>query len=93
MASELKVDKFTGITTAGEITIPTIQGRTLEYIPFVVINTTSLGCDYEDSPLLDLVNMNINHYKGIQILHLPLSLKIQRLKFRSSGIIISGQGS
>jgi len=50
-------------TTAGEITIPTIQGRTLEYIPFVVINTTSLGCDYEDSPLLDLVNMNINHYK------------------------------
>lgn len=50
-------------TYAGEITIPTIQGRTLEYIPFVVINTTSLGCDYEDSPLLDLVNMNINHYK------------------------------
>ena len=50
-------------TNAGEITIPTIQGRTLDYIPFVVINTTSLGCDYEDSPLLDLVNMNINHYK------------------------------
>ena len=47
----------------GEITIPTIQGRTLDYIPFVIINTTSLGCDYEDSPLLDLVNMNINHYK------------------------------
>ena len=50
-------------TIAGEITTPTIQGRTLDYIPFVIINTTSLGCDYEDSPLLDLVNMNINHYK------------------------------
>ena len=49
--------------TAGPIITPTINGRPLEYIPFVIVNTTSLGCDYEDSPLLDLVNLNINHYK------------------------------
>jgi hypothetical protein len=49
--------------TAGPIVTPTINGRPLEYIPFVIINTTSVGCDYEDSPLLDLVNLNINHYK------------------------------
>ena len=49
--------------TAGPIVTPTINGRPLEYIPFVIINTTSIGCEYEDSPLLDLVNLNINHYK------------------------------
>lgn len=49
--------------TAGPIVTPTINGRPLEYIPFVVVNTTSLGCEYEDSPLLDLTNLNINHYK------------------------------
>lgn len=49
--------------TAGPIMTPTIQGRLMDYIPFVIVNTTSLGCDYEDSPLLDLVNLNINHYK------------------------------
>lgn len=47
----------------GPIITPTVQGRPLEYIPFVIVNTSSLGCDYEDSPLLDLANLNINHYK------------------------------
>ena len=48
---------------ASEIITPTINGRPLEYIPFVIVNTTSLGCEYEDSPLLDLVNLNLNHYQ------------------------------
>lgn len=52
-----------GRETAGPVMTPMINGRPLDYIPFVIINTTSLGCDYEDSPLLDLVNLNINHYK------------------------------
>ena len=42
---------------------PTIQGMTIPYVPFVIINTTRVGCNPEDAIVNDLVNTNLHHYR------------------------------
>ncbi|MHC4302604.1 MAG: DUF4055 domain-containing protein, partial [Planctomycetota bacterium] len=38
-------------------------GRVLREIPAEVINATDLGVELEEPPMLDLVNVNLSHYK------------------------------
>jgi len=43
--------------------MPTISGSTLDYIPFICINQNLIGMDVEKPPLLDLVDINIHHWR------------------------------
>ena len=46
----------------GQIT-PIMNGRPLPYIPFQIINANSLEYEVEKSPLVDLANLNLSHYR------------------------------
>jgi hypothetical protein len=43
--------------------VPLRRGAPLNFIPFVIINPISLGVGVEKPPLLDLVNVNLSHYR------------------------------
>ena len=43
---------------------PTVKGRPLEFIPFVFFNVKNLYPQPEEPPLLDLVNVNLSHYRN-----------------------------
>ena len=43
--------------------IPTVAGQTLDYIPFICINANTVGLDTDRPPLLDLVDVNIHHWR------------------------------
>ena len=47
----------------GEIFQPRMNGKTLSYIPFVSINPASLDITPEKSPLYDLADVNLTHFK------------------------------
>lgn len=46
------------------ITTPTIRGTRLEYIPFVFFGPTDLSVSPEKPPILDIVNVNLSHYRS-----------------------------
>lgn len=39
-------------------------GKKLDYIPFVMISPIGVGVDVEDSPIKDLVSVNLAHYRN-----------------------------
>ena len=43
--------------------VPTVAGAPLEYIPFVCINSNTVGMEIEKPPLLDLVDVNLHHWR------------------------------
>lgn len=43
---------------------PSIGGKTLNYIPFVFVNPYDMRPDITKAPFLDLVNMNLSHYRN-----------------------------
>jgi Domain of unknown function (DUF4055) len=43
---------------------PTRLGRPLDFIPFVFMNTTSIEPEVEEPALLDLVDVNLSHYRS-----------------------------
>lgn len=48
----------------GEPTTPTRRGEVLRYIPFVFLNPEGLTSDVSKPPMLDLVDMNLSHYRS-----------------------------
>lgn len=44
-------------------TFPLMNNKNLDYIPFLVCNTNGLGMDVQKPPLLDLVDVNLSHYR------------------------------
>lgn len=48
----------------GDVTVPQRLGQPLNYIPFVFVNPTSITPDTEDPPLIDLVDVNLAHYRN-----------------------------
>jgi len=47
-----------------ETSTPTIAGgKSLEFIPFIFVNQTSITPDVQKGPLLDLVNVNLSHFR------------------------------
>jgi len=47
----------------GEDIVPTVNGGPLLYIPAVVISPYNLKADVEKPPFLDLVNVNLSHWR------------------------------
>lgn len=44
-------------------TIPVMNGKPLTYIPFQIINSNSLEYEVSKPPLIDLVDLNLSHYR------------------------------
>jgi len=44
--------------------VPVMNGRALDYIPFVAIGPEAVSLDVQDPPLLDLVDVNLSHYRS-----------------------------
>lgn len=60
-ASTPAEDEFEQI---GDDIIPTMKGgKSLDKIPFQFINPNSISDEVEKSPILDLVNVNLSHYR------------------------------
>ena len=61
-------DKKTGDVSTwimyGEPIVPVINGKPLKKIPFVFINPYDLRPEVEKPPMLDLVDVNIGHYRN-----------------------------
>lgn len=53
-----------GTHVRGPASIPFVQGRALDYIPFYFINPYDMRPEIEKPPFLDLANMNIGHYRN-----------------------------
>ena len=47
-----------------EIIVPTNRGKTFNYIPFVILGQDSNAFDIDRSPLQDIADMNIAHYRS-----------------------------
>lgn len=47
-----------------ETVVPTVNGKPLKRIPFFFVNPYDLRPDIEKPPMLDLVNMNVSHYRN-----------------------------
>lgn len=45
--------------------VPTWRGQPLTRLPFIFMAPTHLAADVEKSPLLDLVNVNLSHYRSL----------------------------
>lgn len=56
------VDPTTGVARAAKVT-PMRRGQALDFIPFVFLGPTSTSPDIEKPPLLDLVDVNLSHYR------------------------------
>lgn len=41
---------------------PTMQGKPLDFIPFIVVGVDCVGMDVDAPPLIDLVSTNFHHY-------------------------------
>jgi hypothetical protein len=50
------------VQIGGDI-IPLMNNKPLDYIPFVFIGADSISDIVEDPPLIDLVNVNLSHYR------------------------------
>lgn len=48
----------------GELVTPQVAGKSLDYIPFFFVNAYDLRPEINKPPFLDLVNMNISHYRN-----------------------------
>jgi hypothetical protein len=46
-----------------EVTQPLVYGVPMKRIPFRFFNSTTNGCDVEKPPILDILTLNISHYK------------------------------
>lgn len=53
-------DKF----IISNVIVPTIRGRRLDYIPFVFFGPTDLSVVPEKPPIIDIVNVNLSHYRN-----------------------------
>ncbi|MCP4251057.1 MAG: DUF4055 domain-containing protein [bacterium] len=53
-----------GYVRVGAPIVPLIQGAPLNRIPFIFINSTDEKPETSKPPMLDLVNMNIGHYRN-----------------------------
>lgn len=48
----------------GEDILPTVNGKRLSYIPFIFVGPTDLQPDVTRSPILDLVDVNLSHFRS-----------------------------
>ena len=52
------------VQSPDEVIIPTNRGKTFNYIPFVILGQDSNSFDIERSPMQDIADMNISHYRS-----------------------------
>ena len=58
-----RIDKEGKDEQVGEDVYPLVNGKFLDYIPFLFIGVDCVGPKVEEPPLMDLVEMNLHHYQ------------------------------
>jgi len=58
-----KVNDHSDKWAAGEPVIPTRRGEPLSFIPFMFVGPTSVTSEVQKPPLIDLVDVNLSHYR------------------------------
>lgn len=79
-----KVDDKGNEVQIGSDLFPLMNGKPLPYIPFQFIGTDDLTPDIDDPPLIDLVDMNVHHYR-------TSAIKANALPFAVPTMFIAGQ--
>ena len=74
-----------GWTLIGE-TIPMIKGKPLSYIPFVFANSYDLTTEPNKPPMLDLIDLNLAHYRGSADYEHALFLTAQPTPYIAAGV-------
>lgn len=64
IAAGAKKGKDSAAWILSETTVPTVNGKPLKRIPFVFINPYDLRPEVEKPPMLDLVDVNVSHYRN-----------------------------
>lgn len=57
-----KIIKDQDVQIGGDI-YPQMNGKTLDYIPFIFVGVEELTSDLDLPPLIDLVDLNLSHYR------------------------------
>jgi Domain of unknown function (DUF4055) len=57
------VQVFNEKKEAGPVITPTVAGQMLRYIPFYLINPLGVSMDVHKPPVIDIVDLNISHYR------------------------------
>lgn len=63
MKAEKSKTKFVEFEQEGETVYPTMNGKTLGYIPMVILGVDDVSSEVDDPPLIDLVDLNLSHYR------------------------------
>lgn len=78
-----KVDDKGNEIQIGDDLFPLMSGRPLSFIPFQFIGTDDLSADIDEPPLIDLVDMNLHHYR-------TSAIKANALPFAVPTMFIAG---
>lgn len=56
------IDELNDSGTSIKTTVPTIKGKSIDFIPFICATTTGLDINPVKSPIIDIVDINLSHY-------------------------------
>lgn len=55
--------KEDGFVQVGDDVYPLMNGKPLDFIPFYIVGTDGIDTDVDEPPLIDLVDLNLSHYR------------------------------
>lgn len=61
--ASLSKEQAVAVVQDGPDIFPMMNGKNLTYIPFQIISTDDMSTDVDDPPLIDLVDVNLSHYR------------------------------
>jgi hypothetical protein len=53
----------TDFEQVGDDLFPMMRGKSMDFIPFVFLGTDNIAPDVDEPPLIDLVDLNLSHYR------------------------------
>jgi hypothetical protein len=100
-----KVEKTNTSTDEVSVIYPSFRGRSISMIPFCCVNTTGLNFTPVKSPVLDIVDLNLSHYRssadyehGLHFVAMPTPVltgasDISKIKIGASAILLPDPNS
>lgn len=59
---QYSIDELNDSGTVFKSTVPTIKGKSIDFIPFICATTLGLDINPVKSPIIDIVEINLSHY-------------------------------
>ena len=60
--NEYSIDEMNDVGIVQSSIVPTIKGKSLDFIPFICATPLGLNITPEKSPIIDIVDVNLSHY-------------------------------